>query len=239
MRRVREAVITTTAVSMGFALAACGSPPVKAAAVVAAGSTGTGAATATAPVSVTASVTVSATATAPATVGASAPAQAKAEATATAKGVAQATASQGAAEVSAAGADATSPGSSPQGSQCPDVPGTETVLVDGTTTVDGAFTLLGYVQTALCGPGVPDDVDYQNTGSHRGFALPADVKVELTGTTSLEPRAATLADLEGLLQITSDTSNATYDGFRLPSHYFVLTLGAGGRIVQVTSLYRP
>lgn len=133
-------------------------------------------------------------------------------------------------------------GARPAGSPCPDRSGTQTILADGTTTVDGAFAITGYVQTAQCGPGVPDDVQYADTGGRRSFVPPADVRVELLGTALTgNQHPATLAALEVLLRAEFSTPpvTATSDGSMLWSDYFQLNFGADGRISEITDLYRP
>jgi hypothetical protein len=133
-------------------------------------------------------------------------------------------------------------GATPAGSPCPDRSGTQTILADGATTVDGAFAITGYVQTAQCGPGVPDDVQYTDTGARRSFVLPADVRVELLGTALTgNQHPATLSALEVLLRAEFSTPpvTATSDGSMLWSDYFQLNFGADGRISEITDLYRP
>lgn len=130
------------------------------------------------------------------------------------------------------------------GSPCPGRPGEQTTfLADGTTTVHGAFAVTGYVQTAECGPDVPDDVQYDDAGARRTLILPADVEVELLGTTMTDPnpRPATLADLEPLLraQFATPRGEATVAGFMLWSSYFQLTFGADGRVTGITGIFRP
>lgn len=131
---------------------------------------------------------------------------------------------------------------SPVGSHCPDAPGTETIFVDGITTVGGDFAVTGYQQSTTCGPGVPDDYILNNVGPHRSFVLPADVQVELLGSVPSDQHAATLADLEELLNsafATPKPTGGTANGSMLWSHNFLLALGAGGKITKITSLYHP
>jgi hypothetical protein len=136
----------------------------------------------------------------------------------------------------------TNPSPSPLGSHCPAPAGTEVIYADGTTTVNGTFAVTGYVETAECGPNVPDDVIYQNTGTHRSFALPSGIKVTLTGSDGVHPRTATLADLEALLQNafgSKPSARPVTKGVGLGSHYFSLTLGADGEVTGIESIYIP
>ena len=129
----------------------------------------------------------------------------------------------------------------PTASSCAAPSGTEIIAVDGITTVDGDFAVTGYVQKLLCGPGVADDVEYENTGTHRSFVLPGTVKVELLGTPPTEQHASTLAVLKFLLQaqFATPVAQATPDGSMLWSNKFALSLDANGRITEITSLYVP
>lgn len=132
---------------------------------------------------------------------------------------------------------------SPKASACGQ-PGTEIIEADGITTVDGKFAITGYAQKLLCGPGVLDDVEYENTGPHRSFVLPATVTVQLLGTTPTEQHASTLAVLEDLLSVSFGTRSPAVEptadyGSMLWSHDFALRFGANGQIASITGMYRP
>ena len=124
---------------------------------------------------------------------------------------------------------------SPTGSICPDAPGTERIVKQSTTTVDGSFALVGFKEITICGPGVLDDIQYQNTGSLTTFVIPADAKVTLLGTSASTEYEVGVTQLEDLLA----EHAAPGSPYVLWSNYFELTLDSSGRITGVISLYHP
>ncbi|MBR7839471.1 hypothetical protein KDL01_39815 [Actinospica durhamensis] len=124
---------------------------------------------------------------------------------------------------------------SPTGSICPDAPGTERIAMRSTATVDGNFALVGFREIMRCGPGVPDDIEYEDTGSLTTFVIPADAKVTLAGTS-----ASTLYEV-GVTQLKDLIAKHSAPGapYVLWSNFFELTLDSDGRITGVISLYHP
>jgi hypothetical protein len=124
---------------------------------------------------------------------------------------------------------------SPTGSICPDAPGTERIVMQSTGTVGGNFALVGFEELTICGPGVPDDVQYQNTGSLTTFVIPADTKVTLLGTSASTQYEVGVTQLKNLLA----SHSAPGTSYVLWSNYFELTFDSSGRIIGVISLYHP
>lgn len=124
---------------------------------------------------------------------------------------------------------------SPTGSICPDAPGTERIVMQSTVTVGGKFALVGFKEITICGPGVPDDVQYQNTGSLTTFVIPADTKVTLLGTSASTQYEVGVTELKNLLA----KHSAPGAPYVLWSNFFELTFDASGLITGVISLYHP
>jgi hypothetical protein len=137
--------------------------------------------------------------------------------------------------ITLATAAVTSTTPAPTGSICPDAPGTERIVMQRTTTVDGNFALVGFKEITVCGPGVPDDVQYQNTGSLTTFVIPADAKVTLIGTSASTQYEVGVTQLKKLLA----GHSASGTPYVLWSNYFELTFDSSGRITGVISLYHP
>jgi hypothetical protein len=123
----------------------------------------------------------------------------------------------------------------PTGSICPDAPGTERIVKQSTATADGNFALVGFKEITICGPGVPDDVQYQSTGNLTTFVIPADTKVTLLGTSASTQYKVGVTELKNLLT----GHSAPGAPYVLWSNYFELTLDSSGRITGVISLYHP
>jgi hypothetical protein len=124
---------------------------------------------------------------------------------------------------------------SPTGSICPDAPGTERIVMQSTATVGGNFALVGFKEITICGPGVPDDVQYQNTGSLTTFVIPADAKITLIGTSASTQYKVGVTELKNLLA----RHSAPGAPYVLWSNFFELTFDSSGRITGVISLYHP
>jgi hypothetical protein len=122
------------------------------------------------------------------------------------------------------------------------------VAADGTTTVGGSFALTGYRQVTICGPGVPDDVQYSDAGSHTTFVIPASAQVTLLGASASQTYSATVADLRSLLAtapfvgfkaLASASPEASPSRYVLWSPLFQLRVSSDGTVLGVTSLYHP
>ena len=124
---------------------------------------------------------------------------------------------------------------SPRDSTCLDTPGTERIAMRSTTTVDGNFALVGFKEIMICGPGVPDDIEYEDTGSLTTFVIPADAKVTLLGTSASTLYQASVTELANLIA----KHSAPGAPYVLWSNFFELTLDSNGRITGVDSLYHP
>jgi hypothetical protein len=124
---------------------------------------------------------------------------------------------------------------SPTGSICPDAPGTERIAKQSTATVGGNFAIVGFKETTICGPGVPDDVAYLNTGSLTTFVIPADAEVTLAGTPASTQYEVGVKQLANLLT----GHSAPGAPYVLWSNFFELTFDSSGRITGVISLYHP
>ena len=100
---------------------------------------------------------------------------------------------------------------------------------------DGTYEINAYVESVTCGPGVPDDVEFTDTGAVQSFPAAATATYTLTGSDPTKDYA-----------VSADTFMAVLDGkgnvggeLASWNRICVLHLDQSGRVVSAAGAYTP
>jgi hypothetical protein len=120
---------------------------------------------------------------------------------------------------------------------------TDTYLLRTTGVEGGAgqYALIGYQEQTVCGPNVPDDVEYNDGATLLTVRLEPAAKITLLGSLPDNQYAADAGTLVSLIQgaVASPSPRYTEDALAWFGGVFQIKLDAAGEISQITELYHP
>jgi hypothetical protein len=111
--------------------------------------------------------------------------------------------------------------------------GSAALRVTGMAQTSGTYTVTAYVETLECGPGVPDDVVYADSGSTRSFTLAGGATITTRGVDPVHQHTITATQLAEL--VAGEPAGSDLAWYRVCS----VRLDAQGRITELDGLYIP
>ncbi len=120
-------------------------------------------------------------------------------------------------------------------SRCGPIPLVKDVRVLSVTEVDGTYRVNGYVESLDCGPGVPDDTQFTDTGSVQSFVTSATTTYTLLGADPTKDYAVSAATFMTVADSKYDpTSELGFWG-----HICLLDFDRAGHVTSVEGVYTP
>jgi hypothetical protein len=101
--------------------------------------------------------------------------------------------------------------------------------------VDGTYRINGYVETLDCGPGVPDDTQFTDTGSVQSFVMSAATTYTLLGADPSKDYAVSAATFMTVADSPYDRTSPL--GFW--GHICLLDFDQAGHVTSVEGVYTP
>ncbi|MBR7835512.1 hypothetical protein KDL01_19710 [Actinospica durhamensis] len=118
---------------------------------------------------------------------------------------------------------------------CGPKPLMEDVRVLSVSEADGTYRINGYVETLDCGPGVPDDTQFTDTGSVQSFVTSASTTYTLLGADPTKDYAVSAATFMTVADGPYDRTSAL--GFW--GHICLLDFDRAGHVTSVQGVYTP